>query len=94
MTLVLTMIATLLLVFQLLLIARAVLDWAAALSRPPRPKSVRGRLSAVVEKLTEPVLAPVRRLLPPLRLGAVALDMSFVVVFFVVLLLRRWVLSM
>lgn len=82
------------LVFQLLLIARAVLDWTVALSRPARPKSVRARLSAGVEKLTEPVLAPVRRILPPLRLGTFALDMSFIVVFVIVLLLRRVVLSL
>ncbi len=94
MTLFLTVIATLLLVFQLLLIARAVLDWTTALSHPPSPNSVRARVSAVVEKLTEPVLAPVRRVLPPVRLGTVALDLSFIVVFLVVLLLRSFVLSL
>lgn len=94
MTLLLTVVATLLLVFQLLLIARVVLDWATALSRPPSPKSVRAGLTTAVEKLTEPVLAPVRRLLPPVRMGAVALDLSFIVVFLVVYLLRRLVLSL
>lgn len=94
MSLFLAVIATLLLVFQLLLIARAVLDWTTALSRPPAPKSVRAGLTAAVEKLTEPVLAPVRRILPPLRMGTVALDLSFIVVFLAVLLLRRIILGL
>jgi YggT family protein len=40
------------------------------------------------------VLAPVRRVLPPLRRGSVALDTSFIAVFVAVLLLRRIVLSL
>ena len=35
--------------------------------------------------VTEPVLAPVRRVVPPLRLGSVALDTSFIVIFAAVL---------
>jgi YggT family protein len=93
MGLVLSVVATLLLLFQLLLIVRAVLDWTAAATGPASPGSVRGRVTGAVVRVTEPVLAPVRRVVPPLRLGGVALDLSFLVVFLAVLLLRQLILS-
>lgn len=46
------------------------------------------RVRAVVHTVTEPVLAPIRRVLPPVRLGAVALDLSVVVAFVAITLLR------
>jgi YggT family protein len=94
MTLIITVVATLLLLFQLVLLARVALDWIAVLAGPAAPRSARGRLSAAVRAVTEPVLAPVRRVLPPLRLGSVALDLSVIVVFLVVLVLRRIVLAL
>jgi YggT family protein len=93
-TLIIAAVATLLLLFQVALLARAALGWTASLAGPSAPGSVRGRLSAGVRAVTEPVLAPVRRVLPPLRLGSVALDTSFIAVFVAVLLLRRIVLSL
>jgi YggT family protein len=94
MTLVLAVVATVLLMFQLLLVGRAVLDWTAVLAGPSAPTTLRGRLSATVRTLTEPVLAPVRRVLPPLRLGPVALDTAFLAVFVAVLVLRQVVLHL
>jgi YggT family protein len=38
--------------------------------------------------VTEPVLAPVRQVLPPVRLGSVSIDLAFTVVFVLVLVLR------
>jgi len=93
MTLIVFFVATLLLVFQLLLLARAVFDWTAALAGPSAPGSVRQRLSTGLRAVTEPVLAPVRRVLPPLRLGSFALDTAFIVVFVGVLLLRQVLLA-
>jgi YggT family protein len=77
-----------LLLFQLLLVARAILDWTVALAGPSAAGSVRSRLSAGVRALTEPVLAPVRRVIPPLRAGGVGIDLSFIVVFVAVVLIR------
>jgi YggT family protein len=94
MTLVIAIAATLLLLFQLALIARAALDWTVAFAGPAAAGSIRGKLSAGLRAVTEPVLAPVRRVLPPLRLGRVAIDTSFIAVFFAVLVLRRIMLSM
>ncbi len=78
-----------LLLVQLLLVARVLLDWSVALAGPPAPKSIRSRLSAAVRSVTEPILAPVRRVLPPLRLGTVAIDLAFIVVFIAIVVIRR-----
>jgi YggT family protein len=71
-------------VFLLCLLARAVLSWFP--SSGGALDSVRRALMTI----TEPVLAPVRALLPPVRLGAVGLDLSFMVVFFVILIVMRY----
>lgn len=56
--------------YLLLLIVYAVLSWVP---------SLRGRWSDYLAMLVEPVLVPVRRIIPPLG----GLDLSFLVVFFV-----------
>jgi len=88
MGLVFAVVSFVLLLVQLLLIARAVLDWSVALAGPSAPGSVRSRLAVAVQAATEPLLAPVRRVLPPLRLGGVGIDLAFIVVFLAVVLLR------
>jgi len=45
----------------------------------------------LVYTITDKPLSFVRQFVPPLRLGAVSLDLSFIVVFFVVQLLMRLV---
>lgn len=71
-----------------LLIARFVLDWVQMLARNWRP---RGFLAVVCEGLysvTDPPLRAVRRLIPPLRLGAVMLDLSPMVLIIGIYLLQ------
>lgn len=88
MTIVGTILGAVLGVVQLLLLARLVLDWAMVLAGHPAPGSIRERLTNGVIRLTEPILAPVRKVVPPLRIGAVALDLAFIIVFIGVSLLR------
>jgi YggT family protein len=73
---------------QFLLVARAVLDWTATLAGPSVPGSFRSKLSGGVFALTEPILAPVRRILPPLRVGGMAIDLAFIVVFVAIIVIR------
>lgn len=61
--------------FIVLLIARAVLSWF-----PVRYGSPLQSVSRGLERVTEPVLAPVRRVIPPVRMGGTALDLSFLLV--------------
>lgn len=91
MGLVLGVVSLLLLLVQLLLIARAVLDWSVALAGPTTQGSVRGRLTTGVHAVTEPILAPVRRVLPPLRFGGVGIDLAFIVVFLAIVLIRQFI---
>ena len=81
----------LLLLVQFLLVARAVLDWTTVLAGPTPTGSIRSRLTRGVYALTEPILAPVRRLIPPLRVGGMAIDLSFIIVFFVIVLIRSFI---
>ena len=88
MGLVLGIVSLVLLLMQVLLIARAVLDWSVVLAGPTAQGSVRSRLITGVHAVTEPILAPVRRALPPLRLGGVGIDLAFIVVFLAIVILR------
>ncbi|WP_208027986.1 YggT family protein [Rhabdothermincola sediminis] len=64
-------------VYLLVLLVRILLSWF-----PISDGGALGSLYRVLEAVTEPVLAPLRGVLPPVRLGAVALDLSPLVVFF------------
>ncbi|WP_338600412.1 YggT family protein [Saccharopolyspora sp. SCSIO 74807] len=71
--------------FLLLLIARLVLDWTRV--RAQGPHWVR-RVRALTHTGTEPVIAPVRRVLRPVRVGEISIDLAFTAVFVAVLILR------
>jgi YggT family protein len=81
-----------LLIFALILLARVVLDWVGVLAPGGGGGLVRAR--GWTHTVTEPVIAPVRRVLPPLRVGPVAIDLAFTVVFLAVMLLRAAVLTL
>ncbi|MBM7499990.1 YggT family protein [Brachybacterium muris] len=72
---------------MMLLIARLVLEWIRAYSRDYRPSGLVLVLFEVVYTLTDPPVKALRRLIPPLRIGAVALDLSMMI-----LLLVGWIL--
>jgi YggT family protein len=40
------------------------------------------------DAITEPVLRPVRRIVPPLRVGGTAVDLSPIIVWIVILIVR------
>ena len=75
------------LVYLLMLIARLVLEWIQSYAREYRPKGLALVLFEVVYTLTDPPVKGLRRLIPPLRLGAIALDLSLMI-----LLLVGWIL--
>ena len=85
---VLALVSFVLLLFQLLLVARALLDWSVALAGPSATGSFRHRATTFVTALTEPILAPVRRIVPPVRAGGMAIDLAFIIVFVAIVLLR------
>lgn len=68
-------------VFLLLLLARAVLDWVQFFARDWRPRGAALVVAEVVYTVTDPPLKALRRVIPPLRLGNVAIDLAFMVLF-------------
>lgn len=78
----LTVVCWLLTLYWLVLLAHVVFSWVP---RPPEPilPLVRG-----VRALVEPVAAPLRRVIPPLQLGGIGFDLSILILFFAVILLR------
>lgn len=79
MSLVFEVIATLLLVFWLLLLARLVFDLVQAFARDWRPRGPLVLLLEVIYTVTDPPLKLLRRIIPPLRLGQVQLDLAFLI---------------
>lgn len=61
------------------LLVRLVLDWVQVFARDWRPRGPVLVLANWVYALTDPPLKALRRLIPPLRLGGVALDLAFLV---------------
>jgi YggT family protein len=78
-SLVFEVIATLLLVFWLLLLARLVFDLVQAFARDWRPRGPLVLLLEVIYTVTDPPLKLLRRIIPPLRLGQVQLDLAFLI---------------
>ena len=72
----------------LILIARIVLDWVQMLARSWRPSGIVLVLCELIYSVTDPPLRAVRRVLPPLRLGMIALDLSPLVLFVAIYLLQ------
>ncbi|MCC5950338.1 MAG: YggT family protein [Nitriliruptoraceae bacterium] len=68
--------------FRWVLLAHVIFSW---IPRPPEPLMpfVLG-----VRRLVEPVAAPLRRVIPPLRIGGIALDLSILILFFGVSILQ------
>ena len=73
--------------YFLVLIGRVVFDWIRIFARDWRPRGAALLVAEPIYTLTEPPLRALRKVIPPLRLGAVNLDLSFMVLFFVVYLL-------
>jgi YggT family protein len=74
-----SLLALLLWLYFLVLIARLVFDYVQLFARGWRPRGVMLVLAEGVYTLTDPPLRALRRVIPPLRLGAVSLDLSFLV---------------
>ncbi|WP_228001787.1 YggT family protein [Nocardia australiensis] len=85
MSLIGTLIGYVLTLFVLLMIARVVLDWVEVLGKSPHWAS---RARAFTHAGTEPVIAPVRKVLQPIRAGGLSIDLAFTAVFIVALILR------
>jgi YggT family protein len=82
-------VSSVLLVFLVLLFARFIVDWVLVLSRSWRPSGLMAAGLEVVYATTDPPLKVVRKIIPPLNLGSIRLDLGFMVLLFAVVILRN-----
>ena len=70
------LICTFLIIYSYVILARILMSWIRV-----EPGTGVASVYSVVFNLTEPVLGPLRRAIPPVRLGMAALDLSPIIVF-------------
>jgi YggT family protein len=80
--------------YLLLLIGRLVFDWVQFFARDWRPRGVMLVVAEVIYSATDPPLRALRRLIPPLSLGQVRLDLAFIILFFAVTIAAQIVSSL
>jgi YggT family protein len=74
-------------IYLIILVARMIFGWVQVFARDWRPTGILLVLAEAIFTVTDPPLKFLRRFIPPLRLGMVAMDLSFMVLFIVVLIL-------
>ncbi len=70
--------------YLIILFARVIISWF-----PIAPGSTMATVYGFLHAVTEPVLGPLRRLIPPLGMGGMGLDLSPIIVFFGIAILRQ-----
>jgi YggT family protein len=86
-----SILSTLLQLFLFALLGRLILDYIRMFARNWKPSGISLYLVEAIYAITDQPMRFVGRFIPPLRLGAVSLDMSFIVLFFGVQLLMGFV---
>jgi YggT family protein len=84
-----SIIHVLLFTFIALLWIRFVVDWVQVFARSWSPHGVLLVILEVVYSVTDPPIKALRRVIPPLRLGNFALDLSFLIVLVAAYVLLR-----
>jgi len=86
-TIVLVVIYYILWLYLLVLIGRLIIDMLQMYSRSWSPSGVLAMVAEVLFTLTDPPLRLLRRYIRPVRLGSVALDLSYTLLFLVIIVL-------
>ncbi|BDZ43832.1 membrane protein [Paraoerskovia sediminicola] len=84
----------LLFIFWLVLIGRLVFDWVQVFAREWRPRGFVLVLAEGIYTVTDPPLRAIRKVVPPLQLGQVRLDLAFIILFVLVLIAQAVVGSL
>ena len=77
----------LLTIYYVILIVRIILSWVPSLPAPVMP------IANFVRAATDPLLLPLRGLIPPVQMGAAALDLSPLLLIFAVSIVRSLLCS-
>jgi YggT family protein len=74
-------------IYLLILIGRLIIDMLQSYSRSWSPSGPLARVAEIVFTLTDPPLRFLRRYIRPLRIGNVGLDLSYILLFIVIIVL-------
>jgi YggT family protein len=80
--------------FVYAMFARFIVDLVMSVNRGWRPPAILMPVIDFAFTITDPPLKVVRRFVPPLRLGVVALDLAWTIVLIAALFLQRLVVSL
>ncbi len=78
-----TLLCRLLDAYLIIIFARIILSWF-----PVEPGSGMASVYGFLYSITEPVLGPIRRIIPPMGMGGMGLDLSPMIVLLVISILR------
>jgi YggT family protein len=78
--------------FKFALFARIIIDYVRMFKADWRPSSFLSSIFEVIYSITDSPMKFVQRFVPPLRVGGVALDLSFIVILIALSLLQRVIL--
>jgi YggT family protein len=76
-------------VFLLLLFARMILSWVPVLVRDWEPRGPILVVAEIIYSITDPPLRMLRKVLRPVRIGNIMLDLAFIELTIIVLILRE-----
>ncbi|MEI3847536.1 MULTISPECIES: YggT family protein [unclassified Microbacterium] len=76
-----------LLLYVFVLLARLILDWIPFFNREWRPRGAGLVAAEIVYTVTDPPIKLFRRFIPPLRVGAIAIDFGFALTMLLVFIL-------
>jgi len=76
-------------IYLVILIGRMIFGWVQVFAREWHPSGILLVIAEGIFTATDPPLKFLRRFIPTLRLGMVALDLSFMVLFIVILILLQ-----
>lgn len=75
--------------FLLLLFGRMILSWVPVLVRDWQPRGPMLVVAEIIYSITDPPLRALRKVLRPVRIGNVMLDLAFIGLFILVSILRQ-----
>jgi YggT family protein len=81
--------ATVLLLFWIVLIGRLIFDLVQIFARSWRPTGIVLVIAEAIFSITDPPLNALRRVIPPLRIGGVQFDLAFLILIIAVQLLMN-----
>jgi YggT family protein len=76
--------AMILWLYMVVLIGRVVFDWIQFFARDWKPRGIVLVVAEAIYTVTDPPLRALRRVIPPVRIGSMRLDVAFLILFLAV----------